>query len=544
MSDYPFFPTDQKTKRFIYEGYLFSYANTNFGGTFLKRNYQMPVSALTEHIKSIIGLNNIKPWGMINFWYGYWNDERKSYSYVYEWDPETEWNDPDYIPNKFGINPDDCEDRLFILKTAPLPYEEEEIGEEHEQPLRYNGYDPYDKTTKLVDKKYIDDRFNGLRRVQVEKEKNTNSYIIKFRPYPCYYEIDDIIEPLEGGMQPHINIVPITDELNPIAEQLKFNKLEFYITFNGLKFKRQLNYPYVKSYVNYPIVWLLNGSPLNISWNYEDEDKVFYSKVLPDTRGYYRIKAVCEYIDGQWYARLSSDTAADALSKIKIEPINLKDKIKGKTCTKNIILTKSKINKAFLSDLPGDMDTVYINFDTSTFGPSGFPDSIDADYLYKWHYYIQTGDKTPIVLWSQNILWAMEDSYAYEPIFNPNKLYCLEFTKLLNGKLLGRIVYFINLINPPVIMFDIEPDDNLSVDLSELFTDKNQDTAETLYYSVRINWGDGSGDDYYCNRIDKKRAQHTYEKPGRYTITVTGRWDGWNNPFIDKGYNAFRREIT
>ena len=43
-------------------------------------------------------------------------------------------------------------------------------------------------------------------------------------------------------------------------------------------------------------------------------------------------------------------------------------------------------------------------------------------------------------------MWAMEDGHNIAPKLEPNKLYCLEFVKVFDEVIIGRIKYFVNLI--------------------------------------------------------------------------------------------------
>jgi hypothetical protein len=83
----------------------------------------------------------------------------------------------DYIKNKYGLEDDkDKIDRIFFIKDAPIPLEED-----HK--------DPNPESNKFVNKKYIDDRFNGIRKVSVSQETENGELYI--RPYSCVYEYDD-----------------------------------------------------------------------------------------------------------------------------------------------------------------------------------------------------------------------------------------------------------------------------------------------------------------------------------------------------------------
>lgn len=122
---------------------------------------------------------------MIHFWSGDWINDDKTKSYIYKWKYE-ERGSSDYISNKFGNKKDnegnaiDDYDRIFFINNAPIPLEEPE-------------QDPCPESNKFVNKKYIDDRFNGVRKVSVTGEILTIhpyscEYELAIRPYSCVYE--------------------------------------------------------------------------------------------------------------------------------------------------------------------------------------------------------------------------------------------------------------------------------------------------------------------------------------------------------------------
>ena len=175
LSEYPTSLSNKKHK-LLYNHFFMSYAPVNFGISTVNKNYKIPIQAIRDDIKYYIGLENAKgDWqNMIHFWSGDWINDDKTKSYIYKWKYE-ERGSSDYISNKFGNKTDnegkaiDDYDRIFFIKDAPIPLEEK-----HD--------DPNPTSNKFVNKKYIDDRFNGVRKVSVT---DSNLFI---RPYSCVYE--------------------------------------------------------------------------------------------------------------------------------------------------------------------------------------------------------------------------------------------------------------------------------------------------------------------------------------------------------------------
>lgn len=208
LSEYPTSLSNKKHK-LLYNHFFMSYAPVNFGISTVNKNYKIPIQAIRDDIKYYIGLENAKgDWqNMIHFWSGDWFNEDITESYVTPWTHE-ERGSVDYIKNKYGLEDDEDKiDRIFFIKDAPIPLEEE-----HE--------DPNPLTNKFVNKKYIDDRFNGIRKVSVTGET------LAIRPYSCVYEFENT--------PTTINIVD-TEELQDgrtVAECIKGNILTFIIKFN------------------------------------------------------------------------------------------------------------------------------------------------------------------------------------------------------------------------------------------------------------------------------------------------------------------------
>ena len=173
----------------------------------MNKNYQIPIQTLRDDFKGYLGIENAKgTWqNTIRIWSGNWIDiENRENSYVYQWKYDERGN-LDYIADKWGDEED--VDKIFLLRNAPIPFEEPQ-------------QDPNPKSNKFVDKKYIDDRFNGIRKISVTGET------LAIRPYSCVYEFD--------STPTLINIVD-TETLQDgrtVAECIGGNILTFIIKFN------------------------------------------------------------------------------------------------------------------------------------------------------------------------------------------------------------------------------------------------------------------------------------------------------------------------
>ena len=170
----------------------------------MNKNYQIPVQTLRDDFRGYLGIENAKgTWqNTIRIWSGNWIDtENRENSYVYQWKYDERGN-LDYIADKWGDEED--VDKIFLLRNAPIPFEEP-----HQ--------DPNPNSNKFVDKKYIDDRFNGIRKVK------TSGTTLQIRPYPCVYEY--------SAMPTSINIVDTLtlEDGRKIKDCIEKNCLIFYI---------------------------------------------------------------------------------------------------------------------------------------------------------------------------------------------------------------------------------------------------------------------------------------------------------------------------
>ncbi|MBO5827108.1 MAG: hypothetical protein J6R59_01320 [Paludibacteraceae bacterium] len=301
--------TNQRGK-LQYEHYLMSYGSVNYGFSTVNKNYKVPVSALREDFKGYIGFENAKGgWRQLTrLWYGEWYRTKETFvkngddmekitvgdkvnSYLYKWS-DSEIGQDDYICNKFGDELDDNgknydkvpTDRIFIIKNAPIPCEynfatsfvkRDEEGnpiQDKDGNYEYETYDcdPYPQFAKIVDKEYIDNRFNGIRVIDVSdtveeiiEEAAIQPYtedgeidtsirdflikpewksILKIRPYTCIYDYTNF--KIDDGQNP-IPLIDIWDNLDDgtgkttkeLLNERKEKSLIFYIKLSKPVFK-------------------------------------------------------------------------------------------------------------------------------------------------------------------------------------------------------------------------------------------------------------------------------------------------------------------
>ena len=116
-----------------------------------------------------VGVQNAKAHyrDYITFWQGDWYNKDNVKSYVWQWHNDMNGHF-DYIKNKHGLdNAYDKENnisRVFILNDAPLPLEAT-FTPVNEKNTANHGEDPNPHNIKLVSKKYVDDRHNGVRKI-------------------------------------------------------------------------------------------------------------------------------------------------------------------------------------------------------------------------------------------------------------------------------------------------------------------------------------------------------------------------------------------
>lgn len=273
ISQYPtaLVNTTNRKNKLRYDHYLMSYADTNFGISTIHKNYKVPVDLLREDFKSYVGLENAKGnWqNQIKIWNGEWKDNENNYnSYVYQY-TESEIGQDNYIENKYGLA-DDGFDRIFIVKNAPIPCE-----------FTIDNIDPNTHTTKLVDKKYIDDRFNGIRVVNVFD--NT----LQIRPYSCLYQYEN-----------EVNEIDIVDTLDcgdgrTTKESLLENFVVFYIMLPAPS-SADINFK-VKA----------NGKENNFRWGFGHECINLFTTAYNRKQNIY-LKCHCHYINDELFVSCTS----------------------------------------------------------------------------------------------------------------------------------------------------------------------------------------------------------------------------------------------
>lgn len=267
ISQYPtaLVDTTNRKNKLQHEHYLMSYADTNFGTTTIYKNYKVPVSSLRNDFKSFIGIENAKgDWkNNIKLWFGEWSDSNKNNSYIYNWEDKENGQD-DYIANKFGIV-DDGIDRFFIVKNAPIPCE-----------FTLSNADPNVKSTKIVDKKYIDDRFNGIKVINVQGN------VLNIRPYSCLYQYNS-----------EVNEIDIIDTLDcgdgrTTKESLMGNFVVFYIMLP------------IPSAADINFKGKVNGKESNFSWGFGHERLNLFTSAYNRKQNIY-LKCQCHYIEDELF---------------------------------------------------------------------------------------------------------------------------------------------------------------------------------------------------------------------------------------------------
>ena len=286
ISQYPHASTNKGTlnNRLEHEHYLMSYAATNYGISEIRKNYQIPMTTLRKDMLGYIGLQNIKPsWrNYIMFWEGDWNNEEdKTQSYVYKWE-DNQFGNVDYIYNKHGLITTDDEiqhNRVFILRTAPWPLEAKHdvncLCGPNGSCIAGTSYgsDPNKNTTKLVTKNYIDDRFNGIRKVKISGTE------LKIRPYSCRYIFDSIP-----------NTINITDTENAECDSMQGGEVDY--------IKNKLQYNCVEFYLEIPRpnnVFSITANTDPVIWSNPHELENIISSAIKNGKETILIKCFAEY---------------------------------------------------------------------------------------------------------------------------------------------------------------------------------------------------------------------------------------------------------
>ena len=470
ISQYPQAPvniSNHKKKLELHHS-LISWAPAYYGLTTVNKNYQVPLSSLRQDLLGYIGINNSKPgWrNYLTFWQGDWYNTDRTKSYVYTW--SVDWKgDDDYIFNKHGLDVEYDKtnniNRVFILNDAPLPLQETYTPVNAINSSNH-GEDPNPNNVKLVSKKYIDDRHNGVRKI--EKAPATNSVgklygsELNIRPYTCFYQYSNppAQNTLTGIQTINITDNEVLEDGRTIKDVLRHNRLKFYIrlTNNDSYYKKDGSH-----FHNLQI--LVNGKDEAL-WSYKDE----LSQILRDARqketkgtvenpykGYIFIRCEAQYINNKFTVTCSNFWGRGKNSK-RILKVDF-----GNSSTRQINLKLAlHENESFFTEIPqqsvpsANIQQYYIKLDAT---------GLNDFHEYTWNYYLMTPThRTPtestkeravydyddIIFETGNtpIMWAMEDGYNIAPKLEPNKLYCFQFTKIFDDLLIGRIKYFVNMV--------------------------------------------------------------------------------------------------
>lgn len=492
ISQYPFAEINEANhkKKFEHSHHFISYADSNYGISSLRKNYQVSIEALRDDMKGFIGINNAKAsWrDYITFWEGDWfNDDRvRSYVTPYEND---EFYLLDYIPNKYGLDKKYDQEksihRVFLLNTAPLPLEA--MDKHFTSKLEKNyGEDANPHTVKFVSKQYVDDRHNGIRKINVQDYKDSdkgcpyklNSSHLSIRPYTCFYQYSNLPEyeqVIDNDKTFNYYYIDIWDDCiledgSTFEDKVKHNRLTFY-----LRIKNQSEY-YLQNdtHGNYLKI-KLKGIERNVKWSYEDEWteilrehrlKMINNVVQNKEKEYIFLKCEVEYIggkynqNGEWQSGQFTMTCSSFFGRKKAIKRMVELPIINEHGVLDVDLSLHE-NECFVFNVPNDTtptnplrSQVTINFDTS---------KLDDYHMYSWDFFMFTGDDKlvhndentadsyqldycEVVFGKTPILWANQEIFNQTPIFQPNKMYCIEFVKAFDGILIARIKYYVSLI--------------------------------------------------------------------------------------------------
>ena len=454
ISQYPDGPLDtaERENKLFLNHYFISYAPSHFGAKFINKNYKVSLLSLRNDLKGYLGINNAKGEyrNYIDVWSGNWRENSydengniigldRVNSYIYEW-PENLRNHPDYIRDKFNRENNEKHDKVFILKTAPLPLEAEDtnFSSKEEKTL---GKDPAPESTKIVTKNYVDDRHNGHRKV------NENGSHLTLRPYTCYYQYSNLIDEDIDGIRT-INICDdvIMEDGKNLYEKIKHNRLVFYVRITN----KEEYYKNSEGKHTNNLRFLVNGEKDAIRWSYENE----LSEILRESRirktedgeqlnkkkEYIFIRFEAEYIDEKFVV---SATNFFGRGKHATRMIEMAPDSEG--IIEEIDLSLHE-NESFITQIPASNKVIDISFNV---------ESLNDHHEYTWNYYVITPDnseefpyydKVTFSSSKGDIMWAMSENFIEAPLLEPNRMYCFEFIKAFDDVLIGRIKYYVNLV--------------------------------------------------------------------------------------------------
>lgn len=268
--------TDKKKGKLVLEHFLVSYAPSYFGTATINKNYKIPVQTLREDLSGYIGVSNAKAnWrNTIKIWSGEWESDDITNSYVYQWS-DNQVGEYDYIDNKF--TDEEGVDKLYIIKNAPLPQTDAAKA------------DPKYNSTKIVDKDYIDSRFNGIPKIE------WNSTTLPINSYSCVYIFTntDTID--------NINIVDslVDEQGRSLATLLNDKCLQFFLKIPTkiIPYSTENDKPSSTFEIKY------NGNPCK--WGFRNELIQILHKANQENIDYVWLKCFAEYINGVFVVRCS-----------------------------------------------------------------------------------------------------------------------------------------------------------------------------------------------------------------------------------------------
>lgn len=485
ISEYPYGPTnnDSHKGKLILDHSFITWAPSHYGISTINKNYQIDINTLRKDFAGYIGVNNSKARyrNYVNLWYGDWFNKDITKSYVFQW-TSAMCNHDDYIYNKHGLDVEfDKEhmiDRIFVLTDAPLPLQQ---TFEQVNPIdtKNHGVDPNPISSKLVTKKYIDDRHAGIRKVQITGQESVNKIkdgsTLQIRPYTCFYQYDNTpVQDLDGIYTINITSTAVLQDGRTMFDVLRHNRLMFYIRLTN---RPQYYYTFDnngnKIHTN-NLKILVDGKD-QVMWSYENELSQILRQSRPKmddagvqqnvNKNYIFIRCEAEYI------RQTNDQG-EAVDKFVVTCSNFFGRGKNNKrivqanfdTSNNIYQIDLKLsmhqNESFLTQIPQQsipdgettlLSQYYIKLDAS---------DLDDYHEYTWNYYIITPAKASAfdnrdkknyddVIFETGatpIMWAMEQGYNIAPRLQPNKLYCFQFVKVFDKIIIGRIKYFVNLV--------------------------------------------------------------------------------------------------
>lgn len=445
-----------------------------------------------------VGVTNAKTgWrDYLTFWEGDWYSDDRLRSYV---TPFTfgETHLVDYVPNKYGLDKQyDAErhiKRVYLLNTAPLPLEATDRHFVSKIDKNW-GYDPNPHGVKIVSKQYVDDRHAGFRNIDVQDYQTTDSGCpykenvshLSIRPSTCFYQYTDSTklsydEVQLGDVTVKEYFIDIWDDCvledeTTFEDKVKHNRLTFFLRIkNNPEFYSQHG-----KHGNF-FKLKVKGVDNVVKYSYEDEwteilreyrTKVIDGVQMNTEKEYIFLKCEVEYLGGKylntghWESGLFTLTCSNFWGRKKHIKRMVELPVLDEFGVIDIDLSLHE-NENFIFNVPDDS--------TPTSNPTGTKNErsqvtlnldvskLDDHHMYSWDFFMFTGndklvhsadntadsphlDYCEVVFGKTPILWANQDEYNITPVFQPNKMYCIEFVKAFDGVLIGRIKYYVTLL--------------------------------------------------------------------------------------------------